>query len=106
MIRSRAVTDTNNPPGQVRYLRDMIARYQEEEKVENRKEGAYNGFSDPQATLPLPDAEKRLQRLVDALESLLIEHEKRRNEYGVREGTLAVVASWKIRKIIKETLDK
>lgn len=32
MIRGRAVTDTTNPPGQARYLRDVIKKYYDEDR--------------------------------------------------------------------------
>jgi len=77
MIRNRAVTDTKNPPGQttsrpepVRYLRDVIKKYYEDEKAfdEARKpKRTQELFMEEEATYPSTDAEKRLERLKTAL---------------------------------------
>lgn len=88
MIKNNPAHDTVTPPGQVRYLRDVIKKYYEEEK-------GYEPSLQVQATAPLPDAEKRLQAVLGALAGLC-------KQQIARDGTI----NWwtqEIRKIIKDS---
>ena len=93
MIRGNPMHNTKNPPGQftgdersatgqVKYLRDMIKKYYDEESLSTE-------LLRPPAPTPLPSAEKRLERLVGALTRLsndwdkLTDHEKQ--EYIERQ---------------------
>lgn len=55
--------DTQNPPGQVRYLRDVIKKYYEEETVQET-------VNDPPYGQVPTDAEKRIQARLWALADL------------------------------------
>lgn len=88
--------DTETPPGQIvnreqpKYLRDVIKKYYDEEPQEARKSIV--------ATLPSPDAEKRLERLKTALLSLCDGLEL--NAKG--EWRVPSVSTTKIREILKD----
>jgi len=106
MIKKNPAHDVDTPPGQivsspvapetsrpqpVKYLRDVIKKYQDE----NKKEGAYNPFKEEMATQVLTEAEKRLERLLGVLESLARQAELRQ---GPKDGWWA----FELRQIIKE----
>lgn len=88
MIRGNPMHDTTTPPGQVRYLRDVIRKYQEEDRQEALK------------TLPATqgptNAEERLEGLLGTLESLARQAELRQ---GHSDGWWAQ----ELRLLVKET---
>src|ERR1700752_2745595 len=107
-MNKRPELDTVNPPGQltytnqtytgspqqVKYLRDVIRKYQEEDNRENRKEGPYNALKGQDARMPLPDAEKRLARRKQVLLTYLDG-----DEFDVASGISVRMA---VKAIIKE----
>jgi hypothetical protein len=85
-MNKRPELDLNNPPGQivnrpegtstggVRYLRDVIRKYQEQERQDAEK--------DRGATQASTDAEKRLERLRTALVRDLTTYSDRQHPYN------------------------
>lgn len=76
MIRKYSMHDTEHPPGQVvasneapRYLRDVIAKYWEEENFDppHQAEEGYKAPEASQATQPSTQPNEGVQRLVGAL---------------------------------------
>lgn len=98
-MNKRPELDTENPPGQivnpvgqssggVRYLRDVIRKYQDEDRAQERAEAS-------QATLSSTPAEKRLQAVLAALAGLARQAE-------LRQGTYDGWWAQELRKILEE----
>lgn len=106
MIRGRAVTDTTNPPGQARYLRDVIKKYYDEDRdlvgdlakaldKPGIPKDHQSGFPKVKVPSPQLETEKRLERLKTALVGYTEELDKWHSGWATTVGD-------EIRKILED----
>jgi hypothetical protein len=91
--------DKDYGPGQVRYLRDVIRKYQEEDRGDEK---VYKAISDRYATSLSPSAEKRLDDLQRGLLRLCRQSED--PDYPTRGGWRGWLRARDIHDLLKESL--
>jgi hypothetical protein len=84
-IRKFSMHDTEHPPGQssggVKYLRDVIKKYYDEDQEDERPQTAVERRLRGEAPVLSTDAEKRLQRLQGAIQALARQAELRQGQF-------------------------